>query len=126
VVAVLDSSAVLALAKSEPGSATVVRYLNGAVMSSVNHAEVLHGLARSGIELELGEKLVATLQIEVLDFTARLAVAAAALGVPGAPVGLSLGDRACLATAADLGAPVVTADRVWTDLDLGVEVVTIR
>jgi PIN domain nuclease of toxin-antitoxin system len=30
--------------------------------------------------------------------------------------GLSLGDRACLALAGDLGRPALTADKVWRDL----------
>lgn len=36
--------------------------------------------------------------------------------------GLSLGDMACLGLAVQLVIPVITADRVWADLDLGVEV----
>jgi|GEM_PF-2780485 len=40
--------------------------------------------------------------------------------------GLSLGERACLALALALGRPLVTADRVWGNLDVGVEVILIR
>ena len=40
--------------------------------------------------------------------------------------GLSLADRACLALASRLGVPAVTADRAWTTLDVGVEIVCIR
>ena len=40
--------------------------------------------------------------------------------------GLSLGDRACLALGDRLGCPVVTADRVWASLDVGVAIVVIR
>lgn len=36
--------------------------------------------------------------------------------------GLSLGDRACLALGLRLGLPVLTTDREWQGLDLGVEV----
>jgi PIN domain nuclease of toxin-antitoxin system len=39
---------------------------------------------------------------------------------------LSLGDRACLALGLRLGSPVVTADRVWATVDVGVEIVLIR
>ena len=43
------------------------------------------------------------------------------------PVGLSHGDRACLAPARSLGLPAVTADRPWTEvadpLGVGVELV---
>jgi ribonuclease VapC len=37
-----------------------------------------------------------------------------------------LGDRACLALGLHLGRPVITADRVWASLNLGVEIVVIR
>jgi PIN domain nuclease of toxin-antitoxin system len=35
---------------------------------------------------------------------------------------ISLADRACLSLAMELGMPVLTGDRAWRDLDLGVEV----
>jgi len=41
-------------------------------------------------------------------------------------VGLSLGDRACLALALREQAPVLTGDRAWSKVDVGVEVVLIR
>jgi ribonuclease VapC len=40
--------------------------------------------------------------------------------------GLPLAERACLALAARLGVPAVTADRAWIGLDVGVEVVCVR
>jgi PIN domain nuclease of toxin-antitoxin system len=40
--------------------------------------------------------------------------------------GLSLGDRASLATGLRLGRPVITADRAWAALDVGVTVRLIR
>ena len=39
------------------------------------------------------------------------------------PFGLSLADRACLVLARRLGLPVVTADRAWAKLDLGIPLV---
>ncbi|MEN3177177.1 MAG: hypothetical protein ABF812_16325 [Gluconobacter cerinus] len=43
-------------------------------------------------------------------------------------VGLSHGDRACLALAKKMGLPAVTADRAWAEIAdaIGVEVVLIR
>jgi PIN domain nuclease of toxin-antitoxin system len=41
-------------------------------------------------------------------------------------LGLSLADRCCLALAARLERPVLTADRAWAEVDAGVEVRLIR
>ncbi len=42
------------------------------------------------------------------------------------PLGLSLGDRACLALGIVLRAPVYTADKLWKKLKLGVPIHLIR
>ena len=42
------------------------------------------------------------------------------------PLGLSLGDRACIALAEELAAPALTADRSWLRLDVDVEIRVIR
>ncbi len=41
-------------------------------------------------------------------------------------VGLSLGDRACLALGRRKALPVPTTDRAWQGLDVGVEIRVIR
>jgi len=126
VVAVLDASAVLALILKEPGGAQVVDYLPDARMSAANYAEILFTLGRIGIGIDIARNLVAALRIEVVAFTADIACTAARLGAAGSPYGLSLGDRACLATASALGAPAVTADSVWSEIGLDVDVISIR
>jgi ribonuclease VapC len=63
---------------------------------------------------------------EVIDFDRALAMRAGLMRRATRAQGLSLGDRACLALAERLALPVLTADRVWADLDLGIEVVLIR
>ena len=50
----------------------------------------------------------------------------AALRNPTRKTGLSLGDRACLATALELNLPVITTDRVWSKLNLGIQIQVIR
>ena len=48
---VLDASAILALVKAEPGAAEVRRFLDGAVMSTVNLSEVPQKSAQKGLDL---------------------------------------------------------------------------
>lgn len=101
-------------------------FLEDAWMSAVNHAEVLHGLRRQGIPFFAGEELIDSLKITVVPFTRHLARSAAELVAVTSIAGLSLGDRACLATGEAMGCPVVTADRIWTSLDLDIEIISIR
>ena len=68
---------------------------------------------------------VPTQELDVLvgnDFTAGLAYRAAELRGPTRELGLSLGDRACLALGLSLGSPILTGDKAWIEVDLGVEI----
>ena len=62
----------------------------------------------------------------ILPFTIEDAERAARMWPVTSKFGLSLGDRACLALALRLDLPVMTADRVWGKLQMGVEVQLIR
>ena len=64
--------------------------------------------------------------VALMPFDVSDAETAADLWVRTRHHGLSLGDRACLALAARIDAPAVTADRAWRDLDVRVEIVCIR
>lgn len=123
---VFDSSAVLVLLGDEPGVATVRTYVGMAVMSAVNHAEVVTKLVERGATPLQVQAMLSGPAAEVVPFDAELAVQAGFLREPTRRSGLSLGDRACLALARHLKLPVVTADRAWQDLDVGVEVLLIR
>ena len=57
---------------------------------------------------------------------AALALASGLLRPATKTLGLSLGDRVCLALAQDLDCPVLTADRAWESLTLGIKVVVVR
>lgn len=123
---VLDSSALLAYLQQEHGGQHVRRVLDHAVMSTVNWAEVV-GKARTaqvdtaGLLLELE-----ALGLSVLPFSATQAELAGSLVEVAKPLGLSLGDRACLAVAMDRREKVYTADRMWATLTADVQVETIR
>ena len=65
-------------------------------------------------------------EVIVVPFDARQAIIASDLRPSTRHLGLSLGDRACLALANSLGAPVMTADRAWAALDVGISITVIR
>jgi ribonuclease VapC len=122
---VLDTSAVLALLLGEPGAETVAEAIaDGAAISTVTHTEVATVLIRNDLDLASLAQVAA--QVRVAPFTVADANTAAALIVQGGPLGLSLGDRACLALAIRLNARALTADSAWTKLEISVEVILIR
>jgi ribonuclease VapC len=124
--AVLDSSALLAYVLAESGADAVKGYLGHVAISAVNLSEVVARLVNAGATEELVRRQFKSLRLSVLDFDEDRAYAAGMLRGRTKDHGLSLGDRACIATAARLGLPAVTADRQWAELDVGVEIVLIR
>ena len=125
---ILDASAVLALLRDEPGAKKVASVLSEARMSLVNHAEVVSYYARTGSESAAIAAMLRALPIELVPVDHDLAVAAGMLRAVTADAGLSLGDRFCLALAAQVGLPALTADRAWKDVATacGVKVTLIR
>jgi ribonuclease VapC len=121
---VLDASAMLAFMFAESGASVVEGCLDDAVMSTVNTVEVLQRLRDEGSDTP--EQDFAAIAIRVVAFDADQAITTAALRPLTRHLGLSLGDRACLALAQHLKAPVLTADRAWAGLDLGVDIRVIR
>ena len=123
---VLDSSAILAVLNDEPGAQAVLPLLPDAHASTLILAEVVTKLVTWGMPIAAATEAVDALELVIHEFSAGQAIAAAALcEEPGARA-LSLADRACIALAAELGLPAVTADRLWAKLTLGVEVRLIR
>ncbi len=123
---VLDASALLALLWSEPGGDAVATVMDNAVMSAVNWAEVVSKLQERGIDLAEARPMLAELSIDVLPFDQEQAFATGALRMKSKHLGLSIGDRACLALAAMTKAPAYTADKAWAKLDAGVVVKVVR
>jgi len=121
---VLDASALMAYVWLEPGADAVE--VEGSVVSAANWAEVGEKFASRGQDLAGWRAPFTAVGFDVVPFTEVRAEAAAALWARTRAAGLSLGDRACLALAAELGVPAVTADRAWAGLDVGVEVVVVR
>lgn len=114
---VLDSSAVLALLANEPGAHVVEATLPGALLSTVNLAEIVAKLCERGMPAEEATSLIDSIGVEVAAFDAEQATRSGELRVSTRSAGLSLGDRACLALAQVRGLPVLTADSAWAQLD---------
>jgi len=123
---VLDSSALLAFIHGEPGADVVAGVVGDALMSSVNLAEVVTKLVQRTRSLDAVRAALGMAAVEVIDFDTPQAEQVGALVALTRSRGLSLGDRACLALAAREAVPVLTGDRIWSTLNLGVEVRLIR
>jgi ribonuclease VapC len=123
---VLDASALLALLNAEKGADAVQDLLPRAVLSTVNLAEVVTRLAGAGMPQDEIREALALLGLESVPFDSEQAFQAGLLFPPTQSLGLSLGDRACLALAKISGATAVTADRAWQAFDDGAKVLLIR
>lgn len=125
---VLDASALLAVVFREPGADAVRAALKaGAQMSAVNAAEVASRLFQDGWTAFGVNALFQGLPIFVLPFDLNTALLCGHYRPLTDHLGLSLGDRACLATAYLQAGTALTADRAWTQLDLaGVDISCIR
>jgi PIN domain nuclease of toxin-antitoxin system len=124
--AVLDSSAILAILLRERVSARVHDVLDGAVMTAVNIAEVLTKLVEADAAMLPEAEALFALFDRIEPFTETHARRAAGLRPRTKEFGLSLGDRACLALALELGAEVYTADQAWAQVEVGCVVHLIR
>ena len=121
---VLDASAVLAFLHDEPGSATVDDVISSGTIASPNWSEVVQKLHRAGAGAPgLARQLLATgLEVEpLLRDDAEVAAR-----IWQSHTSLSLADRCCLAVAFRLDVPVLTADKAWARVDVGVEIRTLR
>jgi ribonuclease VapC len=123
---VLDASAVLAFLYEEQGMDRVAEVMTGALISSINAAEVVTVLIRSGIDVSSATLRVKALPCVIVAVDEDLGLRAGELFQATRHKGCSLGDRVCLALAEREGLAVITTDRAWKDLDLGVEITLIR
>lgn len=122
---VVDTSALMALVRDEPGADVVESAIGNATASAVIFAECLGKLALLGYD---------PVGVERRLLKGGLLIAP----VDGASVGgvvslyalarknVSLADRFCLALGLERNWPIMTADRPWADLGLPVELRFIR
>ena len=123
---ILDASALLALIFNEPGAETVTPFARGSQILSVNFTEVVGRV--QAIEGDTKRLIAAidSLEIHVRPFDRVLAQMAGELRAHTDRIGASLADRACLAFAILHREPLLTADKGWSKLDLGLDIRQIR
>ena len=123
---VFDSSVLIAILRQEPGSEVGEQSLNDALISTVNLAEVATYLARNSVPPETIDRALTAFPIEVVPFNREQGLIAGCLYPASKSLGLSLGDRACLALAKSKSLPVLTADKAWLELEINVDIKSIR
>lgn len=123
---VFDASAIIAASNDEPGAHTVLALRADSAVSTVNLAEVKGKLVQRGLAPGDAWAVALSFSGEVFSFDSEQASIAGGLVEFTRPYGLSLGDRACLALALVLDAPVYTADKTWAKLDLGLRIHLVR
>ncbi len=110
----------------EVGGDFVFTRLRGARMSAANFAECLSRVVERGGRIGAVEAIVRSYEITLIPFGAEHARIAAELREPTRHLGLSLGDRACLALARDLSIAVLTADHRLSQADVELVIEMIR
>ncbi len=126
----LDASAVLAFLQGEPGAELVRLALEAdhCWVGAANQAEIIAKSIDRGVDTASLTAVLADLAYTVVAITPEDGTQAGWLRQQTRAIGLSLGDRLCLAQAQRLKASVLTADRPWVNvaLDLGLTIQCIR
>jgi ribonuclease VapC len=123
---VLDASALLALLHQESGAEMVQMALPESVISAVNWSEVWQKTIERKVSTDGLREDLEALGLKIEPFTPEQAELAAQLREPSRSLGLSLGDRACLALALNLKVTAITADKVWETLVIQIPIQVIR
>jgi PIN domain nuclease of toxin-antitoxin system len=122
-----DSSALLTLIQQENGFEELEDVVANAVISSVNLSEVISVLSRSGVPSDKLEEIINSSITVVIPFLRDEAMLSGELINQTKNFGLSLGDRACIATGILYNLKVYSTDQIWSKLDLkGFNLVLVR
>ena len=123
---VLDASALLSLLNDEPGAGLIADALTRSVIGTVNLAEVVSKLRDRGVSLDEVREALGGLHLDVRPLSTVQAFTIGDLRPGTRALGLSLGDRACLALALDVGAQVLTTDGDLARAEAGVAITNVR
>lgn len=123
---VIDTSAIMSILLDEQGQDVAANLAPGAIISSVNFAEIITKCIEKAVPPGVAQDYIRDSNIDVVEFTAQHAILVGELFKVARKGVLSLGDRACIATAIKRGATIVTADRVWAELNLPCKIELVR
>lgn len=124
---VFDASALIALFAKEKGYDIIKKHLKDAIISSVNIAEVYkYCIEIQNLTGDEARSLIKLADIKIVDFSEDQALITAELVHKTKQYGLSLGDRACIALAILRNHSIVTCDKIWQKVDVGVEFIMAR
>jgi PIN domain nuclease of toxin-antitoxin system len=124
---VVDASVVIAYLRREPGWTSLEPHLAGhCLISTVNLTEVIGKLREKGVDHATLEAILEQLGLTVVAFDEAQARRAGELRVATRHLGLSLGDRACLALAAVQGLTALTTDAAWGAFKAAIAVQVVR
>ena len=123
---VLDASALLCLLNDEPGADRVVDVLTRSITGTASLAEVVSKLRDRGSPLDEVREALGGLHLDVRSLTPAQALIVGDLRPATKALGLSLGDRTCLALAIDLQAEMLTTDGPLASADVGITITNVR
>jgi len=123
---ILDASALLAYLHRETGWEMVQAVIAEACVSAINWSEIAQKITQKGMDVDTVRDLLYELGLTIEPFSVKQAEIAAELWEQSRRYGLSLADRACLAFAMQRATTVMTADKVWAELALDIEIQLIR
>jgi PIN domain nuclease of toxin-antitoxin system len=123
---VIDSSVILTILFGEQGKERAAELARGGILSSVSLAEIIAKCLKRSVPKELAVDFVRYTNMTIAGFDEDLALSTDTIWRKAPDGVLSLGDRACIATAIRMEATAVTADRIWADLNLSCPVELIR
>lgn len=93
----------------------------------MNACEVIGELnSKLGFKIEVAKELVNGSVRQIIDFDTHQAAVAAELKTLTKPLGLSIGDLACISLGIILNLPIYTADRIWSQLESSANINLIR
>jgi len=116
----------MAVLLAEIGHEEAAGLAEGALISAVNVAEIVTKCIEFSYPEDMALQYIHNSNMTIVDFDVGLATVAGSLRRNAGRGVLSLGDRACIALALRENGIAVTGDRVWSTLQLGVEVRLIR